>query len=113
MTYASKSSQERDKDNLMRQLLCLSVALALNFDEIFYAKAALNQKQQQEVKNTCQQFGIKDKERGRSAKSSYISNNFAVMAAHKKYATKIIFHLRNQSIAISHIPCPCPTLLRH
>lgn len=28
------------------------------------------------------------------------------MAAHKKYATKIIFHLRNQSIAISHIPYP-------
>lgn len=43
--------------------------------------------------------------RGRD-KSSYISNNFAVMAAHKKYATKIIFHLRNQSIAISHIPYP-------
>lgn len=28
------------------------------------------------------------------------------MAAHKKYATKIIFHLRNQSIAIFHIPYP-------
>lgn len=91
----------------MRQLLSLSVALALNFDEIFDAKAALNQKQQQQqrVQNTCQQFGIKDKERERM-KSSYISNNFAVMAAHKKYATKIIFHLRNQSIAISHIPYP-------
>lgn len=49
----------------MRQLLPLSVALALNFDEIFYAKAAPNQKQQQRVQNTCQQFGIKDKERGR------------------------------------------------
>lgn len=45
----------------------------------------------------------KGRERG---KSSYISNNFAVMAAHKKYATKIIFHLRNQSIAISHNPYP-------
>lgn len=68
MTYASKSSQERDKDNLMRQLLSLSVALSLNFDEIFYAKAALNQKQQQQqrVQNTCQQFDVAqmDKEGG-------------------------------------------------
>lgn len=47
----------------MRQLLPISVALSLNFDEIFYAKAALNQKQQQQqrVQNTCQQFGVAQK----------------------------------------------------
>lgn len=45
----------------------------------------------------------REREREGEKKSSYISNNFAVMAAHKKYATKIIFHLRNQSIGISHV----------
>lgn len=100
-----QSQVKRDREIILCDKYSPSLShFALNFDEIFYAKAALNQKQQQ-VQNTCQQFGIKDKERGRD-KSSYISNNFAVMAAHKKYATKIIFHLRNQSIAISHIPYP-------
>lgn len=52
----------------------------------------------------------REREREAKKKSSYISNNFAVMAAHKKYAAKIIFHLRNQSIGVSHVPCPWPTL---
>lgn len=47
-----QSQVERDRDNLMlsaaRQLLALSFALSLNFDEIFYVNAALNQKQQQQ-----------------------------------------------------------------
>lgn len=47
-----QSQVERDRDNLMlsaaRQLLALSFALSLNFDEIFYVNAALNQNQQQQ-----------------------------------------------------------------
>lgn len=106
-----QSQVDRDRDNLMlsaaRQLLSLSFALLLNFDEIFLCKCSTKSKvttTSASLEHMPTKRINRERERGgREQKSSYISNNFAVMAAHKKYATKIIFHLRNQSIGISHV----------